>query len=95
MTQVPPGGAGGRGDVFGKQSRALLGDYRLTPAGAAAIDHGVTISGVTADVGGMARPQGAACDLGANQQCDRQSRASFAPGPTRVSIMRVGPPRAR
>jgi hypothetical protein len=61
-------------------------DYRLT-SGAAAIDRGAVLPGVTADRNGVARPQGTAPDVGAFEWCTTPCLSPPA-APTSVRITR-------
>jgi hypothetical protein len=61
-------------------------DYRLT-AGAAAIDSGVALPGVSADRNAVARPQGSAPDVGAYEWCTAPC-LSPPRAPTKVRITR-------
>lgn len=73
----------------------LVGDPKFTNAStrdftlqstSAAIDRGVTISTVTTDYSGVARPQGAAYDIGASEY--RSTTTTAPAAPTNVRILR-------
>lgn len=60
-------------------------DYHLRP-GAAAIDSGMVLAGVTSDRDGVLRPQFAGVDIGAYEFCTACSRAPSAPINLRVLV---------
>lgn len=61
------------------------GDFHLQ-AGSAAIDTGITIAAVTSDKDGVARPKGAAYDIGAYEYCTSGCGTAPPPTPTNLRI---------
>ena len=72
---------------------AAAGDYRLA-AGSPAVDSGVTVDGVLTDRVGVARPQGAAFDVGAFEHCDGCADAGTGSGAGGASGSGAPPARA-
>ena len=60
-------------------------NFVLQP-GSAAIDSGVNVDGVTTDVAGLPRPQGAGFDIGANERGTTTNAMLTAP--TNLRVMR-------